>query len=132
MRVVLDTNVMLQARAVGHPYHRILQAWMNLRFSLVVSTEIMLEYEEVITQMTGAARWCVMEKLLSISSNVIRVSPTYRFHLIPDDLDDNKFADGAVAAEAEYIVTADHHFQAMRGRGFKPQVLTPEAFIALL
>ncbi|WP_395741610.1 PIN domain-containing protein [Prosthecobacter sp.] len=43
MRVVLDTNVMLQARAAGHPYHSILQAWMNLRFSLVVSTEIMLE-----------------------------------------------------------------------------------------
>lgn len=105
---------------------------MNLRFSLVVSTEIMLEYEEVITQLAGATRWSVLEKLLRISSNVIRVSPTYRFHLIPDDLDDNKFADGAVAAEAEYIVTADHHFQAMRGRGFKPQVLTPEAFIALL
>ncbi|WP_395750655.1 putative toxin-antitoxin system toxin component, PIN family [Prosthecobacter sp.] len=132
MRVVLDTNVMLQARAAGHPYHRILQEWINLRFSLVVSTEIMLEYEEVITDMAGPARWNILEKLLNISSNVVRVSPTYRFHLVPGDIDDNKFADAAVVAEAEYIVTADHHFRAMQGSGFKPQVLTPEDFIASL
>jgi len=132
MRVVLDTNVMLQARAAGHPYHAILQAWLNRRFSLVVSTEIMLEYEEVIMDRAGATRWSILEKLLDISDNVVRVSPSYRFHLIPGDLDDNKFADCAVVAEAEYIVTADHHFQAMEGSGFKPQVVTPEAFMALL
>lgn len=132
MRVVLDTNVMLQARAAGHPYHTILQAWLNRRFSLVVSTEIMLEYEEVIMDRAGATRWSILEKLLDISDNVVRVSPSYRFRLIPGDLDDNKFADCAVVAEAEYIVTADRHFQAMEGSGFKPQVVTPEAFIALL
>ncbi|WP_397381161.1 putative toxin-antitoxin system toxin component, PIN family [Prosthecobacter sp.] len=132
MRVVLDTNVILQARAAGHPYHAILQAWLNRRFSLVVSTEIMLEYEEVITERAGAARWSILEKLLDISDNVVRVSPSYRFRLIPGDLDDNKFADGAVVADAEYIVTADNHFKAMHGSGFKPQVLTPEAFMTLL
>ena len=92
----------------------------------------MLEYQEVLTDRVGAARWSVLEKLLDISDNAVRVSPSYRFRLIHSDLDDNKFADGAVAAEAEYIVTADHHFQAMQGSGLKPQVLTPEAFIALL
>ena len=132
MRVVLDTNVILQARAAGHPYHAILQALLNRRFVLVLSTEIILEYEEVITDRVGAARWSILEKLLDISDNVFRVSPSYRFRLIHGDLDDNKFADGAVAAEAEYIVTADHHFQAMQGSGFKPQVLTPDAFMALL
>jgi predicted nucleic acid-binding protein len=92
----------------------------------------MLEYEEVVKERSGAARWSILEKLLDISDNVVRVSPTYHFHLIPGDLDDNKFADSAVAASAEYIVTADHHFRAMQGSGFKPQVLTPEEFMALL
>lgn len=132
MLAVLDTNVMLQARAAGHPYHAILLAWLNRKFALAVSTEIMLEYEEVITERAGAARWSTLEKLLSISDNVVRVSPSYRFRLIPGDPDDNKFADCAVVAAAEYIVTADRHFQALRGSGFKPQVLTPEEFIALL
>lgn len=50
MFVVLDANVILQARAAGHSYHAILKAWLNRRFSLVASTEIMLEYEEVISE----------------------------------------------------------------------------------
>lgn len=132
MQVVLDTNVVLQARASGHPYHAILQEWMNGRFTWVVSTEILLEYEEVVTERAGAARWSILERLLSISSNVLRVSPSYRFGLISADVDDNKFADCAVAANAEYIVTTDHHFQSMQGSGFKPQVVTPEQFMALL
>lgn len=99
---------------------------------MVVSTEILLEYEEVITERAGASRWSVLERLLSISSNVLLVSPSYRFRLITADVDDNKFADCAVAANAEYIVTTDHHFQAMQGSGFKPQIITPEQFMALL
>lgn len=105
---------------------------MNDRFTWVVSTEILLEYEEVVTERAGAARWSILERLLSISSNVMRVSPSYRFGLISADVDDNKFADCAVAANAEYIVTTDHHFQSMHGSGFKPQVVTPEQFMALL
>jgi predicted nucleic acid-binding protein len=38
MTVVLDTNVVLQARAAGHPYHVILEAWLAGRFALAVST----------------------------------------------------------------------------------------------
>lgn len=41
--------------------------------------------------------------------NVKRLTPHYRFHLITADQDDNKFVDCAIAANAEYIVTEDHH-----------------------
>lgn len=33
----------------------------------------------------------------------------YHFRLIESDVDDNKFEDCAVAADAEYIVTNDKH-----------------------
>ena len=60
-----------------------------------------------------------------------RVSPSFRFRLITGDADDDKFADCAIAAEADFIITVDHHFDAMRGSGYKPQPLSPEEFIRL-
>ena len=60
-----------------------------------------------------------------------RVSPSFRFHLITGDADDDKFADCAIAAGADFIITEDHHFEAMRGSGYKPQPVTPEEFIRL-
>ena len=53
------------------------------------------------------------------------------FNLITADPDDNKFADCAIAAEADFIITADQHFEVMRGSGYKPQPVTPEEFIRL-
>ena len=38
----------------------------------------------------------------------------YHFGLITEDIDDNKFVDCAVAADAEYVVTNDHHFDVLR------------------
>jgi hypothetical protein len=53
MTVVLDTNVVLQARASGHPYHRILQGLLAGRFAMAVSTAIFLEYEEILVARVG-------------------------------------------------------------------------------
>jgi predicted nucleic acid-binding protein len=38
----------------------------------------------------------------------------YHFGLIEADADDNKFVDCAVAADAEYIVTNDTHFNILK------------------
>lgn len=132
MIVVLDTNVLLQARAAGHEYHPILQAWLNQRFSLAMSSEVMLEYEEVITERAGASRWAVLERLVRISSNVLLVEPTFRFHLVRNDPDDNKFTDCAVASAADYLVTEDHHFETARGSGHRLQIISPREFMKLL
>ena len=61
---------------------------------------------------------------------VIRhVSPTFRFNLMTADPDDDKFADCAIAAEAEWIITGDRHFDVLIGSGYKPQPMMPEEFI---
>ena len=39
------------------------------------------------------------------------------------------FADGAIAAEADFIVTSGHHFDTMIGSGYKPEPISPEQFI---
>ena len=38
----------------------------------------------------------------------------YHFGLIEADADDNKFVDCAIAADAEYIVTNDTHFNILK------------------
>ena len=48
MIVVIDTNVILQARSPLHEFHPLLEAWKDGSFSLAVSTGILLEYQEVI------------------------------------------------------------------------------------
>jgi predicted nucleic acid-binding protein len=60
-----------------------------------------------------------MEILLG-SPNVIHITPFYKWNLIEADPDDNKFVDCALNAGAEYIVTNDKHFDALRRVEFPP------------
>jgi uncharacterized protein len=45
------------------------------------------------------------------------------------DRDDDKFADCAITANADFIVTSDAHFRVLAGSGYRPQPITPEMFI---
>lgn len=133
MIVVLDTNVVVQARSPLHDFHPILEAWKNGSFCLAVSTSILLEYEEVITAKAGAERWrsfaVFLDAVAAAEGNVITISPSFLFHLVAADPDDDKFADCAIAAEADYVITDDRHFDALKTAGYKPQPITPDEFI---
>ena len=134
MIVVIDTNTVLQALAARNILRPLMEAWFNGALVWAVSTEILLEYEEIITLCSGNARWRNLTAMLDVveelrPANLKFVSPTYRFHLIVADPDDDKFADCAIAAEAEWIITEDTHFHAMKGSGHKPQPISPEDFI---
>jgi putative PIN family toxin of toxin-antitoxin system len=131
--VVLDTNVLLQALNPQHPLAKILEAWYAGRFVWAVSTDILLEYREVIVRQSGAARWTLLERLLNLASatrgNLLRVDPSFQFLAIPGDRDDDKFADCAITAGADYVITEDAHFQELAGSGYQPQPIAPAAFI---
>ena len=103
------------------------------RLELAVSTEILFEYEERITRLSGAARWQQVERFLTVlfylHANVLFVDPQFHFGVITADPNDNKFVDCAVAAQADYIITSDQHFYALSGSGYKPRPITPQEFI---
>ena len=46
--------------------------------------------------------------------NVKKISPSFSFHLIEADVDDNKFIDCAIVANAKYIVIEDHHYDVLK------------------
>ena len=53
MRVVLDTNIVLAAVSRRSPYRGVLDAWAQGGYELCVSTEVLLEYEEKLTDNFG-------------------------------------------------------------------------------
>jgi putative PIN family toxin of toxin-antitoxin system len=134
MIVCLDTNTLVQGLAEGHPFHAILEAWVAGRITWAVSTEVLLEYEEVLTRLSGPARWRKLARLMDLvelsGGNLVRVTPSFRFNIITADPDDNIFADCAVAAGADFLITEDRHFAALETAGHKPRPITPGEFIS--
>ncbi len=60
-------------------------------------------------------------------------SPAYRFHLIQEDPDDNKFVDCAVIANAKFVVTDDLHFRVLKTYNFpKISVVGIDAFLSIV
>lgn len=73
MRVVLDTNVLISAILFSGPPSRILNAWVDEKFDLIVSTEILQEYREVqIGSVQSSPAW--NSALCSIASRCTRYS----------------------------------------------------------
>ena len=113
-RVVLDTNCLLQALPSRSPYHKIWTGILAGHICLCVNTEILNEYEEILTQKTTAEiAHNVVEAIARLHTT--KFQEVYiHFGLIEADADDNKFVDCAVASNAEYIVTNDAHFNVLK------------------
>ena len=132
MIVCLDTNAFLQLFGRRSPYQPIVQALVEGRFALAVSTPILLEYEEVARELYGAIFWSEASNFLhlaALAGQVRQVVPQFHFRLITADPDDDAQADCAIAAGADFIITEDHHFNVLRNSGHRPQPITPAEFI---
>ena len=136
MILCLDTNTVVQALAQHHPFHPILDAWVAGHLTWAVSTPILLEYEEVLTRLSGPARWRKLARLMDLTEltagNVLRVTPSFQFHVVTADPDDNIFTDCAITAGADYLITEDQHFAPLADAGYKTRPILPLDFIAQL
>ena len=133
MKVVIDTNILLASLAKRSPFRPVFDAFLTSRFTLLISTEVMMEYAEKIEEKTTASIANNVCDLILQSDNVVRVEPYYRWHLIEKDADDNKFVDCAVSGGADYLVTNDKHYKKLRTTPFpKVEVISIKAFMELL
>jgi predicted nucleic acid-binding protein len=134
MIVCIDTNTVIQGLAEHHSFHPILDSWVAGNFAWAVSTDVLMEYEEVLTRLSGPGQWRRLARLLDLAElttgNLIRVTPFFRFQVVTADPDDNIFTDCAITAGADYVITEDRHFAPLRGSGYKPQPITPHEFIS--
>ena len=132
-RVVLDTNCLIASLSKRGKYF---QVWKDLhagKYVLCVSDEILNEYEEIISIKVNARIAANVVQTLLNSSFVLLVNPYYRFNLIEQDKDDNKFVDCAIAANAKYVVSEDHHLSVLKTIDFpKVDVIGIDLFLNIL
>lgn len=100
------------------PYHQIWTEFLNGDLEICVSPEILLEYEEIVSQKISSRMATILMEALTNRSNLVRTTPTWRFNLITQDPDDNKFVDCAICGMAEYIVSNDRHFDILKSIDF--------------
>lgn len=132
-RIVLDTNCLIMAISARNKYHQVWQSFLAGRFVLCVTNEILEEYEEVLARNINPHLAQNVVSAILNRANVCMVNVYYKFALILQDMDDNKFVDCAIAANARYIVTQDRHFDILKEIDFpKINIVDIDTFVSYL
>ena len=114
MKIVLDTNCLLVALPVSSHYRGVWDAFRQGRFTLCYSTEMLQEYEELLSRFYPQHIVHLTIELLLKLPNTAKSIPYYKWNLVSSDHDDNKFVDCALNAGADYLVTNDRHFNVLK------------------
>lgn len=108
MRIVRDTNVIVSGIFFGGVPGRILEAWRDSRIQLILSAEILEEYQRVGqvlgTQYPGADLEPFL-RLLAVHAEIIEAPALPE--RVSSDPDDDKFLGCAIAAGVAVIVSGD-------------------------
>lgn len=113
-RVVIDSNALIQIMGAHSKYNMLWKMFMQRRFVMCLSNDILMEYEEMLKEKSSAIATDLFLRIIAIAPNVDYREPFYQYGLIEEDPDDNKFVDCALASNALYIVTDDNHFNVLR------------------
>jgi uncharacterized protein len=110
--------------------------WNSLvdgEYRLVVSEEILHEYEEILNEHSAPGAASLVLEILIESPEVIYQRIYYSWNAISSDPDDNKFFDVAVAGGANYLVTNDAHFNEAKKISFPHvTIITADEFLAIV
>ena len=137
MRVVLDTNIVVSTYlSAGGTIARLLEAWQQGAFDVVVSEPILAEYQRALSypHLVAVHRKDAAE----IQADVDRIRRTsFLVHEWPEiraierDPSDNMLLECAVAGNAEIVVSGDRHLLDL-GEYEGIRILNAAAFLALL
>lgn len=91
MKIVLDSNVLVSALGKHSPLRPIWDAFVEGRYTLIVSEEILKEYEEITQIHSAPGISDIMMEVFIESPDVILQKIYYNWNAITTDPDDNKF-----------------------------------------
>jgi uncharacterized protein len=123
MTISLDTNCLLQIVPRTAKHRWLYDLIKEGRINLAITTEILAEYEEQLSAFYSPVVATGVLKTLELLDNVIPTNVHFRWRLIVDDPDDNKFSDCAFASNSDYLVTYDRHFRILKEVDF-PKIIT--------
>lgn len=137
IRAVLDTNVLIAAviNVKSSVTQEIYQNFLALHFTLVISSEVLEEVEDLINRerivkrhkRTPNEREVIMGEIASLSYIV----PSATQVEIVRDPDDNKIISAALEGKADYIVSRDKDLLDLEEYQII-KIVTPEKFMEIL
>ena len=129
MKIILDTNVFISGIFFFGPPYEILKAWRNGKFKIVISQEILLEYQRVsekLNQKFPMINIQTMIDLLTVKADLV-ISPELPIQICKDPEDD-KFISCALASNSKIIITGDKHLLNVNGyEGL--EIIRPREFV---
>jgi len=133
MFAVIATNCLLASIPPQSSHYWLYLAFEQEKFYWLISNEILSEYEEKLIDNYSENTATIVLNVLSVAPNVIYKEPYFKWNLVDKDPDDNKFADLTIAANADYLVTNDKHFNDLKKLEFpKLNIVTLEEFREIL
>jgi len=131
MRIVLDTNVFISGIFFSGPPSQILKAWKDKHIQIVLSEEILTEYQRVGEELSSKYSKIDIGPIIDLLTIYGEVVETKGLSVsICEDPDDNKFIECAISSNCKIIVSGDKHL--LNISGFQDiEVLKPREFIDL-
>lgn len=132
-KIVLDTNCLLRCISRRSAYAIILDKLYENGYELYLTTEILLEYEEKITDIFSKETAELIVGAFSLLHSVKKIDVYFHLNLITADPDDNKFVDCAFAGNVHFLVTDDKHYNVLKSVSFPAiNVISLDEFKELL
>ena len=130
-RVVLDTNILVSS-ALGGALVSILEKWDTGAFTVIVTTDIVDEYFEVLNRPKFELKQEIIDKVARYIYQFSEfVAPEEKIQSVQPDSKDDRFLEAAIAGNADYIVSGDNHL--LNLKKFRSiQIITGREFLDLL
>jgi uncharacterized protein len=112
--VVIDTNVLLVSISSKSKYHWLYNLIIDKKINIAITHDILTEYEEQLSNHWNPDVALNVTRSLTELSTASLIVVYYNLNLISVDEDDNKFVDCAFAANADFIITNDSHFNVLK------------------
>lgn len=108
-RTVLDTNIIISS-ALGGALVLILEKWDQGEFTVIVTSDILREYFEVLNRPKFKLKQETIDKITRYIYQFSEfVVPEERIQVIEADPADDKFLEAAIAGKVDFIVSGDLH-----------------------
>jgi len=133
MRIVLDTNILVSGIFwKGTPY-KVLEAWIDDKFEMIVSEDVLMEYSRILKgfekKKKGSAE-VAKSWILFIAQNSTLLKVKKKVKVCRDPFDD-MFLSLAIAGNAKFIVSGDKDLLDMK-EFMNVEILTASSFLKQL
>jgi len=110
MRIILDTNVFISGIFFSGPPSQILKAWEKRRLQIVLSKQILDEYQRVAEDISSKFPLVDISSIIELITIYGQFIDTQGVSItICKDPDDDKFIECAIAGKCDIIVSGDRH-----------------------